>query len=104
MARRIVTAAVTVTDAVIVIVIVTAFVSVRIAVIGTDTVAGSLRNANQSIRSDPPNPMQYVGPWMLSTIYPDLLRRPLEGCGPSFGVYGNGPLGGQVPVETKELI
>tara|TARA_B100000886_G_C20413440_1_gene488162 strand:- start:733 stop:1638 length:906 start_codon:yes stop_codon:yes gene_type:complete len=81
------------------------FLSARAGgVIGTDTVAGSLRNANQSIRSDPPNPMQYVGPWMLSTIYPDLLRRPLEGCGPSFGVYGNGPLGGQVPVETKELI
>lgn len=70
-------------------------------VIGTDTVAGSLRNGNQSIRSDPPNPLQYVGPWNLSTIYPDLLRRPLEGCGPSFGLYGNGPLGSQVPVKMN---
>jgi len=73
-------------------------------VIGTDTVAGSLRNANQSLRSEPPNPMQYVGPWNLSTVYPDLLRRPLEGCGPSFGLYGNGPNGAQVPVKMQSGI
>ena len=70
-------------------------------IIGTDTVAGSLRNANQSIRSEPPNPMQYVGPWLLSSIYPDLTRRPLEGCGPSFGLYGNGPYGSGVPVKME---
>ncbi len=70
-------------------------------VIGTDTVSGSLRNGNLSIRSEPPNPLLYVGPWNLSTIYPDLLRRPLEGCGPSFGLYGNGPLSSGIPVETK---
>lgn len=64
---------------------------------GTNTVGGSLRNSNQSIRSDPPNPVLAVGPWNLSTIYPDLTRRPLEGCGPSFGLYGNGPNGGGVP-------
>jgi hypothetical protein len=64
---------------------------------GVNTVAGSLRNGNQSIRSEPPNPVLAVGPWMNSTIYPDLTRRPLEGCGPSFGLYGNGPYGGGVP-------
>ena len=69
--------------------------------IGTDTVAGSLRNANQDIRSMPPNPMNYVGPWNLSTIYPDLLRRPLEGCGPSFGLYGNGGVGSGVPTNIN---
>ena len=58
---------------------------------GVNTVAGSLRNGNQSLRSEPPNPVLAVGPWNLSTIYPDLTRRPLEGCGPSFGLYGNGP-------------
>jgi hypothetical protein len=73
-------------------------------IIGTDTVAGSLRNANQSIRSEPPNPMQFVGPWNLSTVYPDLLRRPLEGCGPSFGLYGTGPMSSQVPVKMENGI
>ena len=65
--------------------------------IGTNTVAGSLRNGNQGLRSEPPNPVLAVGPWNLSTIYPDLTRRPLEGCGPSFGLYGNGPNGGGTP-------
>lgn len=65
--------------------------------IGTNTVAGSLRNGNQSLRSEPPNPVLAVGPWNLSTIFPDLTRRPLEGCGPSFGLYGNGPNGGGNP-------
>lgn len=63
---------------------------------GLDTTS-SLRNSNQSLRSEPPNPVQAVGPWNLSTIYPDLLRRPLEGCGPSFGMYGNGANGSGVP-------
>jgi len=58
---------------------------------GINTIAGSNKNQNQSIRSEPPNPVFAVGPWNLSTIYPDLTRRPLEGCGPSFGQYGNGP-------------
>ena len=58
---------------------------------GTNTVSGSLKNGNQSIRAEPPNPRLAVGPWNLSSIYPDLQRRPLEGCGPSFGLYGNGP-------------
>ena len=64
---------------------------------GVNSVLGSLRNGNQQIRSEPPNPVLAVGPWNLSTIYPDLTRRPLEGCGPSFGLYGNGPNGGGTP-------
>ena len=66
-------------------------------VMGTNTIAGSLRNSNQSYRSEPPNPVLAVGPWNLSSIYPDLTRRPLEGCGPSFGLYGNGPNSGVTP-------
>jgi len=51
--------------------------------IGIDTVGQSLRNANLQVRSEPPNPQMQVGPWMNSTIEPDLMRVPLElGCGP----------------------
>lgn len=71
-------------------------------VMGTDTVAGSLRNSNYDIRAAPPCPVLGVGPWYLSTIYPDLLRRPLEGCGPSFGLYGNGPNGSGIPQTIKQ--
>ena len=69
--------------------------------IGTDTTS-SIRNSNLDIRSAPPNPVLAVGPWNLSTIYPDLLRRPLEGCGPSFGLYGNGTYGSGVPQTIKQ--
>lgn len=49
--------------------------------IGIDTVGQSLRNANQQLRSEPPNPQTNVGPWMNSTMEPDLQRKPLEiGC------------------------
>ena len=51
--------------------------------IGVNTVGQSLRNANQQLRSEPPNPQVQVSPWMMSSIGPDLLRRPLEdgeGC------------------------
>ena len=58
--------------------------------IGTDTVAGSLRNANQGLRSEPPNPMLNVGPFLNPTIFPDLTRRPLEDNAPNFGIYGIG--------------
>ena len=68
---------------------------------GVNTVAGSLRNQNQGLRSEPPNPVLGVGPWNISTIYPDLTRRPLEGCGPSFGLYGNGPNGSGTPTAIK---
>lgn len=46
--------------------------------IGINTVGQSLRNANQDIRSEPPNPQVQVSPWIQSTIGPDMLRRPLE--------------------------
>ena len=48
------------------------------ALIGIDTIGQSLRNANLQIRSEPPNPQVYVGPWNMSTITPDLMRPPLE--------------------------
>jgi hypothetical protein len=51
--------------------------------IGIDTIGQTLRNANLQIRSEPPNPQLYVGPWNASTIEPDFMRPPLElGSGP----------------------
>jgi hypothetical protein len=50
---------------------------------GLNTVAGTLRNANLQLRSEPPNPRAQVTPWNQSTIEPDLNRRPFEidgGC------------------------
>lgn len=44
---------------------------------GIDTVGGSLRNANQQLRSDPIIPKK-DWPIMNSTIEPDLYRRPLD--------------------------
>ena len=46
--------------------------------IGVDTQANSLRNANQQIRSEPPNPQKPVSIFLNSTIAPDAYRRPLE--------------------------
>ena len=46
--------------------------------IGVNTIGQSLRNANQQLRSEPPNPQVNVSPWMNTTIGPDLPRRPLE--------------------------
>ena len=46
--------------------------------VGINTVGQSLRNANLQLRSEPPNPTQKIGPWMQSTIEPDLNRKPLE--------------------------
>ena len=48
------------------------------ALVGVNTVGQSLRNANRQLRADPPNPQVQVGPWMQTTIEPDLQRRPLE--------------------------
>jgi hypothetical protein len=50
------------------------------ALIGVNTVGQSLRNSNLQLRSEPPNPQAAggVGPWMQSTIEPDLQRRPLD--------------------------
>lgn len=51
--------------------------------IGIDTIGQTLRNANLQIRSEPPNPQLYVGPWNQSTIDPDFMRPPLNiGSGP----------------------
>ncbi|AUT19081.1 hypothetical protein DSLPV1_110 [Dishui lake phycodnavirus 1] len=41
-----------------------------------ETAGGSLRNANQSIRAEPPNKKE-VFIWNNSTIMPDLMQRPL---------------------------
>lgn len=51
--------------------------------IGLDTIGQTLRNANLQLRSDPIIPKSDIGPWMQSTIEPDLMRVPLEvGVGP----------------------
>lgn len=46
--------------------------------IGLDSVGQTLRNANLQLRSDPVIAKKNVGPWMGSTIEPDLARTPLE--------------------------
>jgi hypothetical protein len=48
------------------------------ALVGVNTVGQSLRNANYQLRSEPPCPQVQVGPWMQTTIEPDLQRRPIE--------------------------
>ena len=48
------------------------------ALIGVNTVGQSLRNANQQIRSEPPNPQVPVSIFLNSTIEPDVNRRNLE--------------------------
>ena len=68
---------------------------------GVNTISGSNRNSNQQIRSEPPCPINTVSPWLNSTIYPDLLNRPLEGCGSSFGTYGNGRNGSGIPISIS---
>lgn len=46
--------------------------------VGINTVGQSLRNANLQLRSEIPNPQDAVGPWMISTIEPDLRQNTLE--------------------------
>lgn len=47
--------------------------------IGINTIGSSMKNANQQIRSEPPNPRLAISPWNVSTIeYSDINRRPLE--------------------------
>lgn len=41
-----------------------------------ESVGGALRNANQQIRAEPPNPKEPFT-WNNSTIVPDLMQRPL---------------------------
>lgn len=45
---------------------------------GIDTQGSSLRNANQSIRSEPLIKQADVSPWQQSTIDPDTYRKPLN--------------------------
>jgi hypothetical protein len=44
------------------------------AFIGLNSVSGSLRNPNLSVRREPPNPQTPVGPWNVSTIIADPYR------------------------------
>lgn len=46
--------------------------------VGINTQGASLRNANLQLRSEPPCPQLPVSPWNVSTITPDLMRKPLE--------------------------
>lgn len=46
--------------------------------IGVDTVANNLRNANYNLRDEPANPKTVVSIWNQSTIGNDPLRRPLN--------------------------
>ena len=46
-----------------------------------ETIGGSLRNANQQVRSEPPNPRMPVSIFNTSTIVPDQMRAKFEiGC------------------------
>jgi hypothetical protein len=45
---------------------------------GINTVGTTLRNANLSLRSDPPNPRAPVSPFLNSTIETNKFQRPLE--------------------------
>ena len=46
--------------------------------IGINTVGSSLRNANLQLRAEPANPRNTTNcPWNISTIEPDLQRKPL---------------------------
>jgi hypothetical protein len=50
---------------------------------GLDTIGQTNKNPNYQLRSDPIIPKQDVGPWMQSTIEPNLMQVPLEiGYGP----------------------
>jgi hypothetical protein len=61
--------------------------------LGVDTVLSSLRNPSYDLRNSIANPINLVSPWNMSTITPDLERRPLDTFIPSNGLYGPGPEG-----------
>ena len=51
--------------------------------VGLDTIGQTLKNANYQLRSDPIIEKKDIGPWLQSTIEPDIARVPLEigyGC------------------------
>jgi hypothetical protein len=52
------------------------FLSTRDLIGMPETLGGSLRNANQSIRAEPPHPKSAFV-WQNSTIPPDTMQRPL---------------------------
>lgn len=46
--------------------------------LGVNTQGSSLKNSNQQLRSEPPNPIMPVSIWHNSTITPDIFRKELE--------------------------
>ena len=46
--------------------------------VGADTIGSTLKNANYSLRKDPPLSKADVGPWLNSTIEADVLRKSLD--------------------------
>ena len=59
------------------------FLSARDQIGFPETIGGTLRNANQQVRSEPPNPRNPVTIFNVSTIGPDTMRAPFEigaGC------------------------
>lgn len=49
------------------------------ALIGVNSIGQSMRNSNLQLRAEIPNPiMSGISPWNISTIEPDISRRPLE--------------------------
>jgi hypothetical protein len=61
--------------------------------IGTDTVLSSNRNPSYDIRNNIPNPINVASPWNMTTITPDLEKKPLDCYIPQNGLYGCGPDG-----------
>lgn len=71
--------------------------------IGVNTVGQSLRNANQQLRAEPPNPQVNVSPWLNTSIGPDLFRRPLED-GEGCAAAPSAPEGAGAGVETGAMV
>ena len=46
--------------------------------LGVNTQGSSLRNASHDLRHEPPNPRHVVSIWNMTTVEPDMNRRPLE--------------------------
>lgn len=69
--------------------------------IGFNTNLGTVKNYD--LRSVPPCPIMNVSPWLNSTVYPELLRRPLEEQAPSYGIYGVGKesIVNPAPINTQ---
>lgn len=61
--------------------------------IGVDTVLSSNKNPSYDIRGTIPNPISIVSPWNMTSILPDLERRPLDAFIAPAGLYSPGPAG-----------